>query len=392
MTNPLADVQSRNTTETVLLADLLDQIAALILEYVELAHRELSMLLAVWIANTYTYECFDYSGYLHIQSETPQCGKTTLLKTIRYCSKGKPPILAAPTAAVVIRSKHAVLLIDEAERLRDHDKENFGTLLTALNAGVEKEGQVDRLRKLKDGSYEPESFAVYRPKALAGIEDIADTLESRSFHIRMKRAEKRPKRLRGRIFEQAAQPIRQQLEQWAQWNEEVLREAYDKLLENQDGIALLGGYDDRFQDLAEPLVLLASVADEERPDGLPILPRLMAGLEAAYGRRTSTIEGRFKTFLALARKRLVNAPSMFVSSVDLVSSCKEYPALADISSPAALAAFLKPFDLEPHSTGAVRGYTLTRVWLDKWSVRYERNGIKGTDTSDGSMGGINRKS
>src|SRR5437899_5947780 len=88
---------------TVQLADELEQITALIHRYVELSHPDLAMLLAVWMANTYTFECFDYCGYLHIQSATPQCGKTTLLKVLRYLSKGKPPILTAPTAAVLFR-------------------------------------------------------------------------------------------------------------------------------------------------------------------------------------------------------------------------------------------------------------------------------------------------
>jgi len=116
----------------VRLADALEEIAALILRHVELSDPALAMLIAVWIANTYTFECFDYCGYLHIQSATPQCGKTTLLKVLRYLSKGKPPILTAPTAAVLFRSKHKILLIDEAERLRDHDKDNFGTMIAVL--------------------------------------------------------------------------------------------------------------------------------------------------------------------------------------------------------------------------------------------------------------------
>ncbi len=377
MTAPLADVASRNATQTMLLADLLDRIAALIREYVELAHRELSMLLAVWIANTYTYECFDYCGYVHIQSPTPQCGKTTLLKVIRHLAKGKPPILTAPTAAVLFRSKYVVFLIDEAERLRDHDKENFGTLLSVLNAGVEKDGHVERLRQSSSGQYDPESFAVYRPKALAGIEDIADTLESRSFHIHMQRSATRLKRLRTRKLEAITEPIRQRLEQWAQGNQEALRETYDKLIADQHGLQSLEGYDDRFQDLAESLVLIATAADQERPDGERILPQLMAGLEAVWERRApvkGTKEGLLKGFLVLVRKQLAGRSSLFISTSDLLVLMQEEPAFVGITTGPSLAAFLKPFDLAPRSTGSVRGYDLTQAWLDEWSARYERKG------------------
>jgi hypothetical protein len=374
MTAPV-NVSPQIMATHVRLADQLDQVEAIIRRHVELSHPDLAMLVALWVANTYTFECFDYCGYLHIQSATPQCGKTTLLKVLRYLSKGKPPILTAPTAAVLFRSKHNVLLIDEAERLRDHDKENFGTLITVLNAGIEKESQVDRLRNLRDGNFDPESFKVYRPKALAGIEDIADTLESRSFHIRMQRAARRPKRLRGRMFEREAQPIRERLEQWAGENEPALREAYDTLSENTDGLALLEGYDNRFQDLAEPLVLLATIADEERPEGALISPRLMAGLKTAWERRAPLDkECRFKTFLELARNRLGQEVTVFVSTGDLLRLFQESPTLAGITTATALANLLKPFDLSPRSTGTVRGYDITRVWVDHWSARYERQG------------------
>ena len=366
----------------VRLADELEQIETLIQRYVELSDPALAMFLAVWIANTYTFQCFDYCGYLHIQSATPQCGKTTLLKVVRYLSKGKPPILTAPTAAVLFRSKHKVLLIDEAERLRDHDKENFGTLIAVLNAGIEKEGQVERLEKTLRGNFTPKTFEVYGPKGLAGIEDIADTLESRSFHIRMHRAARRRKRLRARKVECEAWPIRERLERWAREKEPVLRETYDTLLENTDSLALLEGYDHRFQDLAEPLLLLVTVADEERPEGPPILPRFRAGLEAAWGRRgPMDREVRIKAFLELMRTQLGDAHHVFVSTEEVLTLCADNPVFDDIFNPSALASFVKPLDLSPRSNGTVRGYNITRAWVEKWSRQYDCH-TKLPDTPD----------
>ncbi|MCM3900374.1 MAG: hypothetical protein ND866_01570 [Pyrinomonadaceae bacterium] len=71
MTNLLEAPESatQHTGETpapVRLADELEQIEALIHRYVKLSDPALAMLIAVWIANTYTFECFDYCGYLHI--------------------------------------------------------------------------------------------------------------------------------------------------------------------------------------------------------------------------------------------------------------------------------------------------------------------------------------
>ncbi len=355
----------------VRLADELEKIESLIQRHVELSCPELAMLLAAWIVNTYTFEFFDYCGYLHIQSATPMCGKTILLKVLRYLSKGKPPILTAPTAAGLFRSPHKILLIDEAEKLRDHDRENFGTLMAVLNAGIEKDGQVSRLIKNTRGDYDAQYFPVYGPKALAGIEDIADTLESRSFHIRMQRSTRGRRRLRGRTFDQEAQPIRDRLEEWAGANEAPLRVLYDKLVTSPDSLGPLKGFDERFQDLAEPLVLLVTVADEERPEGPPLLPRFLAGLEAAWARRTPLgRECQIKAFLKLARTRLGDTDHVFISSQELLNEFQGVPALAEIHSFNKLADLLKPFDLAPRSNGRERGYDITHNWVDEWSTRY----------------------
>ena len=280
-------------------------------------------------------------------------------------------------------------MIDEAERLRDHDKDNFGTLITVLNAGIEKEGQVERLERTTNDNFKSKTFYVYGPKALAGIEDIADTLESRSFHIRMQRAAKRPPRLRDRRIEREARPIRERLEQWACEKAPALREAYDTLLENTDSLALLEGYGDRFQDLAEPLVLLGTIADQERHEGTRILSQLQAGLEAAWGRRAPLDrEYRIKTFLELAKTKLGKADRVFVGSQDLLWIFETIPALAGVTTCEALAKLLKPFDLSPRSNGEARGYDITSVWVEEWSARYDQRAHQRELTPLTGLGGV----
>lgn len=375
------------------LADELEQIEALIHRYVELSDSALAMLIAVWIANTYTFECFDYCGYLHIQSATPGCGKTTLLKVLRHLATGKPPILTAPTAAVVFRTQKdvKVLFIDEAERLRDHDKENFGTLLAVLNAGIEKDGQVIRLKKNRRDDYDPRAFPVFGPKGLAGLEDLAATLESRCFHVQMQRAVTRVDRFRSRKVEQAAKPIRDHLKQWATGQRESLKAVYDKIVQTERSIPELKGYDDRLQDLAEPLMVLASVADAERPEGPLIAPRLIEGIKAASGDRSPTGKERdIVAFLHGARLLLDGQDRAFVTARDLLTTCQETPGLSGLEDAQSLAVFLKLFGLASRSNGTCRGYELRREWVDDLSKRYSPRAEtpRTPDTSDGSTGGI----
>lgn len=162
---------------TVHLADLLDNIANMITTYVTLPDTKLAMLIALWVALTYCYQHFQYCGYLALRSATPRCGKSTLLKIL--CPLVQcPSITTTPTALVLFRSRRRVLILDEVDRLRNSDKENFSAVLSVLNIGFEKGASVERMEKT-NGAFEVKEFPVYRPVALAGIESLADTLAVR---------------------------------------------------------------------------------------------------------------------------------------------------------------------------------------------------------------------
>src|SRR5437899_3317132 len=90
--------------ESVLLAPVLEEIEALILRFITLPANSLAMLTACWIAGTYLYERFSFFGYLALRSATPRCGKSHLLRLIALVANGSPPIIGAPTAAVLFRS------------------------------------------------------------------------------------------------------------------------------------------------------------------------------------------------------------------------------------------------------------------------------------------------
>ena len=349
------------------LADELDHLLGWINRHIFLPQPSVAALVACWIANTYTYRNFRYCGYLSIQSATPRCGKTRLLEILSYTAKDRPPILTNPTAAVLYRGGWDVLLLDEVDKLRQQDRDAHGAVMAVLNSGFSEGGAVHRTEKTDDNKYEVVCHPVYGPKGLAGIEDLADTLADRCFTIRMERASFRLPRL-PRDFQEIATRIRQRFEQWASSNAKMLKDCYTQL---PNELPELNGFDDRFQDIAEPLIVLAKTADAERPDGPLILPRMLEGLRAVAGRREpSERERSLVVFLDIAERRLNGAGTVFVSSSDLVNDCMATYALAWIESPKALASLLAPFDLKPGTTGQVRGYTLTREWVDKWRERY----------------------
>ena len=353
------------------LADVLDEIEFLLRQFVKLPNPVLAMLIAVWIAGTYTFKAFRYCGYLALRSATPRCGKTLVMRILSQLANGSPPITSTPTPAVLFRSTRPVLLLDEVDKLRNADKEKFGEVLAVLNCGFEAGAKVDRCNKQ---TLKVESFSVYGPKALAGIEGLADTLADRSFQIQMERSSQRTPRLNLRKMDELFVQLREGLQSWADAHEAQMQDMYDDL---PDELACLEGYDDRFQDIAEPLIVIATLADAERPEGTAILPRLLDGFKAAAGRREpSGREKQLTAFLEIAATKLGIEEEKFVRSAELLADCAEIEDLAFIETGRKLAGMLKHFDLCPAFNHAKteRGYWVTKSWVETWRGRYAKTG------------------
>ena len=349
------------------LADLLDEIDRLILKYVNLPNVALAVLIAVWLAGACAHKKFRVFGYLALRSATPRCGKSTLLKIIGQLIKGCSPITTIPTAAILYRATWAMLLLDELDKLRNVDKEKYGEVLAVLNAGYEDGGAVLRCNSK---THTVEQYPVFYPKALAGIESIADTLSDRSFQVQMERSAQRMPRLNLRKMSDLFTRLREGLQQWVDEHAEVIVQAYDAL---PDQLDCLESFDDRFQDISEPLIVIATLADAERPEGPQLLPRLLEGLKSASGRREpSGREKQLIEFLGIAAEKLGGAEEKFIPSVELVAACSKIEDLAFIETPKKLSGLLKHFDLIPKSNGSERGYNLTREWVETWTNRYPK--------------------
>jgi hypothetical protein len=203
---------------------------------------------------------------------------------------------------------------------------------------------------------------------LAGIEGIVDTLADRSFQIQMERSAIRMPRLNLRKMKDLFVQLRAGLQVWVDHHKEEIVEAYDGL---PDQVDCLKKFDDRFQDISEPLIVLATLADAERPEGLKVLPRLEEGLNETAGRREpSGREKQLQEFLIIADEKLGKKDVAFIPSVALVEACAKIEDLSYIETPKKLAGLLKHFDLIPKSNGSERGYDLAREWVEKWRSRY----------------------
>lgn len=347
----------------------LKETSALIYKYISLPNESQATFITFWILGTYCYCLFSYYGYLALRSATPRCGKSKLLRLIALFCKGHPSITVMPTAASLFRSKREILIIDEVDKLRNQDKETYGDVLAVLNAGFEKGGVVERTEKTKAG-FEVKQYKVFGPKALAGIEALADTLADRSYQIQMVRTPQRMPRLNLRKLEKIAQQIRTDFEAFAKSNCAQIEKIYSQL---PDEISHLSGFDDRLQDISEPLLVLASVVDAGLlPEEKQFLSDLLEGLKMVAGRRgRSNKEESLLALLEILEPKLNQKNEVFITTAELLEAFKEREEISWIENGRALSSFLKHFDLCPGSSGRARGYRIYREWVDGWKVRYK---------------------
>jgi hypothetical protein len=350
-----------------ILGDIIETIQRTLIKYIDFSHPSLATVASLWIVQAFCFESFQYCGYLALRSPTLRCGKSRLLKLIALFIGAI--ITAIPTAATIFRSNRKELILDEVDMLGNRDKETFGLVLAVLNCGFEKGATIPRCEKEK-GKFEIKEYDVFGPKALAGIESLADTLADRCFQIPMQRTSKRLPRLNLRRLKPMADDLQHQIRLWFAQKTDEIEALYEGL---PDELHQLKKFDDRFQDISEPLVVLAGVADTERGEGSHLLHDLITGLTLCAGRRQPTgKESSIIAFLGLIDRELGVQDEKFMNTSDIVGCCLEHEDLAWVENGRRLANLLRPFDLfaTPGPTGQKRGYWIKRDWVEQWKATY----------------------
>jgi hypothetical protein len=248
------------------------------------------------------------------------------------------------------------------DRLRGQDKQTHGLVLAVLNAGFASNGVVPRTERVDEtGKFTVVKHPVFGPKAFAGLERLEDTLADRCFHVEMTKAPTRLPRLSMRFFDDMATRIREQLTTWAAEHQEQVKQTYAAL---PSELRVLRRYDDRYQDIAEPLIVLAALADAENGGVQTIMPPLLEGLCLGASQRGPTTGERLAmAFEEILRPTLGGEAERFIPSKDLLTKVQE-GGLPWIDSTVDLATALSPFGLRPRSNGMLHGYHITREGLD----------------------------
>jgi hypothetical protein len=238
-------------------AALVEEVEGFITRYIVLPGH-VALPLALWVLATYVFNIFDAFPYLAVLSPVKRCGKTRLLKVLKFvCSKPWPTL--TPSEAALFRSIHAekpTMLLDEVEIFQNRKSERALWLLAILNAGYEKGATIPRC---VGDSNSVQKFDVYCPKAFAAIERLPDTLADRSIIIHMQRKRKTDKteRFNLRRVSRPAKLFHEEIARLVGSERKALQEAYDQA-------SPLEFLEDREEDLFTPLFVLCATFSPSR--------------------------------------------------------------------------------------------------------------------------------
>ena len=246
-----------NAPKLVGLGTLLDEVHAFLRRFISFTSETQPVAIALWVAHAWLLEAFQFTPYLHVFSPTKQCGKSRLLDCLALLVPNPWRAVSMSVAALfrTIEKEQPTLLVDEVDAVFSHGKdEGKEDLRSMLNAGFERGSKV---RRCVGPNFDVKDFAVFCPKALAGIGKLPDTVSDRCIPIRLVRKKKSEPVQRFRKRDVNTEPIVQKLRQYAQRQDLV-----EELRRGSVEVEELG---DRQNDICEPLILIADVAGGDWP-------------------------------------------------------------------------------------------------------------------------------
>jgi hypothetical protein len=292
----------------ILTGALLETCLRWIRQYV-IVSAEQAVILALWVLHTYVMDACDWTPYLHITGPEKAVGKTLLMDALAAIAcNPRTGSGASPAALVRIVDKYApTLFLDEVDTITGGNKEMGEAVRGILDAGFKRGGV---FLKCDGKDNEVRSFDVFGPKCFAGIGAMADTIESRSIPIEMRRKlrSERVERYRARVVAQLAAPIKAELEQWGAGVTAQLKTIVPTPID---------ALSDRANDVVEILLAIAQLA------GGDWLQRLNAALLRVYGSAVADDTSTGVVLLTDIRNIFAEREAIHIPSKELTPALNE---------------------------------------------------------------------
>lgn len=176
-------LKEKEPTEPQLLFNLLKEKAKFYLEFENESSYDFFVL---WSIGTYFHILFDAYPYVDLLG-TKRAGKTKALEFLKLtCFNAiMSPDLSSASMFRLIELTNGTILLDETEQFKNQKLENAQHVRILLNQGFLKDQHAYRVSK---DTFQPESYDLFSPKALAHINSFDDVLEDRCIQIIMRRS------------------------------------------------------------------------------------------------------------------------------------------------------------------------------------------------------------
>jgi hypothetical protein len=224
-------------------------------------------LLTLWAAHTHlVFETYT-TQRLQIDSPVPESGKTTCLEHLQRLCHRSVQIASLASPALLTRMLSAELrtiLIDEADRSLNPDKEGIGELLAVLNSGYKRGAKRPVLIPVKGNQWEVKEMPTFAPVAMAGNNpNLPDDTRSRMIRVLLLPD------IRGEVEESDWELIENEAtglhDQLADWAEQVREQVRIERPGLPDGI--IG----RFREKWSPLKRVAVAAGGDWPRRVDVM-------------------------------------------------------------------------------------------------------------------------
>jgi hypothetical protein len=243
-------------------AELLDDIRAFLARFVVYPSAHALVAHVLWIAHTWLMCCWDSTPRIAFLSPEPGSGKSRALEVTEPLVPR--PVHAVNTSPAYLFRKVSdpdgapTILCDEIDTVFGPKAKDNEDIRGMLNAG-HRQGAVAGRCVVRGKIIETEELPAYCAVALAGLDDLPDTLMSRSIPIRMRRrAPQEPvEPWRHRVNAPEAQRFAQCLSNWA---DSVKVRATDMWPQMPPGV------EDRNADVWEALIAVADLAGDHWPE------------------------------------------------------------------------------------------------------------------------------
>lgn len=350
-------------------ADVLADVAVFLGRFVAYPSPHALTAHAVWIAHAHVVACFYNTPRLAFLSPEPGSGKTRALEVTA-------PLVPDPVQTVNVTPSYLfrrvavedgqplpTVLFDEIDAVfGKRPSEATEEIRGLLNSGYRRGAVVGRA-VVRGKEVTTEEWPSFCPVVLAGLDDLPDTLMTRSIVVRMRRRgpAERVDPYRARIEEPAAHALRDELARWARTAGAALCDAYPDL---PDGI------EDRNADIWEPLVAIADAAGAGWPERVRAAAVYFVGIA---NQRPATLGIRL-----LADIRAVFGDAHALRTTDLLAGLNAMDTApwgsynhGDGLDPRSLARRLGKYDIPTNNTVRVgqethKGYTV-RHFEDAWA-------------------------